>query len=61
MAFHFSFSIAKDTVSHFASPFRAGPYISVRKGLSLGLVDLIIGLNYFLPWNSIKTPTLLPW
>lgn len=32
------------------------PYITVRQGLSLGLVDLVIGLNYSLPWNSIRHP-----
>lgn len=51
-----SFTRAKDSVSPLASLSRANPYITVRQGLSLGLVGLIIGLNYSLPWNSIRHP-----
>lgn len=43
-------------MSPLASLSGVDPYITVRQGLSLGLVDLIIGLNYFLPWNGIGHP-----
>lgn len=48
---HFPFSMPR------ALPYTLGAdlYITIRQSLSLGLVvDLIIGLNYALLWNSIR-------